>query len=117
VIAFEDVQEATWQMIELILSTPSLLEDCLAGLTRLADGAEATHARQAEALRALAHDFVGRAHSPGRLTLLRRLTALGDLEAVQWPFVRETLLRIRNAASLDTRDSRWTEVVETAFRD
>ncbi|MBA3841765.1 MAG: hypothetical protein H0X39_03955 [Actinobacteria bacterium] len=111
-VDFEDVSDATWRMIEVIVTSPPLLADCL----RVFPWCEDDPARTAAELEHLIRDAELSAQSDERAQVPEGLAACHPLAAIQWPFVRDALAAIR-ASVVGPGGLDWTETVEQIVSD
>lgn len=110
-IPFDEVSEETWQMLSLILGKPSLLADCLAATPVSDAGQESAPAVELE--RFVCQQI---ARSEDQFATTAGLIGPRHLAAVQWPFIAQALMKVREAY-LATDSFDWTDTTEAALSD
>lgn len=112
-IDFDDVSGQTWRTIELILSAPPLLDECLRVL-EAHQAVDAMSKTAEEAIEQLLRDVDDNAQLEERPRALDALAACRPLRSVQWTFVSEAL---RAVLASTITDLDWTEAIEQMFAD
>jgi hypothetical protein len=111
-LRFDEVSASTWRLLELIGASPELLAECLLTL----DGSSPMQGQdgQARRLERLIRDLDLMAQYEERVRLLEMLAAVRPLPEIDWLFLAEAILAIREGARA-ADDHGWTDAVEEAF--
>ena len=109
---FDEVGASTWRLLELIVASPELLAECLLVL----DGSSPMHGQngQASRLERLIRDLDLIAQYEERAVTLEMLAATRPLSEIDWSFLAEAIVAIREGAQA-ANESGWTDAVEEAF--